>query len=908
MLTTPHPDLRHPSWGDPLWPEKFHAFRPAQIMAIQEIITHFDAGAKVVVLDAPTGCLSGDTLIDCPRDLTCYPRGIPIRDLVGRRFLTYTWDAAAHAVTLRWADNVHQTGVKTVYRVALAPAIGWRQTTAEQEKAVRRLRAEGKEYIEIARLLGLRRTTVRGICVRLSRRSGKHGRHVMNYPRYWPPMELTGTEDHPVMLTTGVWRHLGELQPGDRLMSLYRCEDERTHIRWTGARKVSEQQFVCEQMHGPRPVGAHAHHGNENPYDHTPDNLIWKDASRHAGDHLAKANRRGTRGWKKTGKHPRGMAGKQHSTETKLRISAASLKMWAQDDGTLLRRVQQSAALMSSPQAQAKRVATRRAQGTSEKALAAYRSNAIKARAAYHQKVDNANHVVIGRPELCGLAPVYDMTVEETGNFVANGVVVHNSGKTAVGEAVRRLLAVPGVYVCTDRVLQDQVLRDFPYAKVLKGRSNYPTLNFPERHQTPTWQDELSADDCDLSPIGDGPQRACSYCTPWTHCPYRLAKTAALAGPLSVLNTAYLLAEANQVGGFSGLKFGIADEADRLESTLRSATEAKISGRRIREWGLHLPRELVTDTAVADWLDDEALPHIEKELDRFDPDDTDVVRRRAFRQLTAVYDRVRDSLTDLREGRAVCEIADGVTLKPVTVDHLAPAKIWAHAQRWLLMSATVLGAESMLKDLGVTEKYAVVHMPSAFPLENRPVYVTPVARVVRANEEPAANALAKGINRLMVRYPEDRILVHTATYRLAALLQDRLGVHPRTLWIRSAAEKAAVLQDYLANPAAVLIAPALERGVDLPDEACRVVIWAKVPWADLGDRQVLARIKLSDGQFWYGRQAMQTLIQGCGRGVRHEGDWAHAFILDESFLSLLRNYWSTIPKWFQDAIVMNAEV
>ena len=50
------------------------------------------------------------------------------------------------------------------------------------------------------------------------------------------------------------------------------------------------------------------------------------------------------------------------------------------------------------------------------------------------------------------------------------------TGKTAIGECVRRMLRKPAAYVCSGLTLQDQFARDFEYAKVLKGKSNYPTL------------------------------------------------------------------------------------------------------------------------------------------------------------------------------------------------------------------------------------------------------------------------------------------------------------------------------------------------------------------------------------------------------------------------------------------------
>src|SRR5579863_7757582 len=56
------------------------------------------------------------------------------------------------------------------------------------------------------------------------------------------------------------------------------------------------------------------------------------------------------------------------------------------------------------------------------------------------------------------------------------------SGKTLIAETVRRLGRYESsIYICSSKGLQDQFQRDFPYAKVLKGRRNYPTELYPER-------------------------------------------------------------------------------------------------------------------------------------------------------------------------------------------------------------------------------------------------------------------------------------------------------------------------------------------------------------------------------------------------------------------------------------------
>jgi hypothetical protein len=304
------------------------------------------APKEQTLLISPKGCLAGDTLIDCPRDLSVYPQGIPIKELVGKQFYTYSWSFEQSKPCVSKVLDVWCSGVKPVYRVRL--------------------------YSKLRQRVGNKRGGTRRA-------------------KYLPPLELVGTFDHPVLLANGSWRKLGELQPKDSLKSLYRRAESGEGgyccLSWTAAttNSVREHQFVCSGVHGPRPGTAkefHAHHRNDSSYDNSPNNLEWKASSDHASDHLAAANRRGTTGWKVTGKHPRGMLGKLHLEKTKERQRKV---------GVLLAK--------------------------------------SKERNSSGRFVKSPNHTVVS-VEYLGIQPVFDMEVEGSGNFVANGVFVHNSGKS----------------------------------------------------------------------------------------------------------------------------------------------------------------------------------------------------------------------------------------------------------------------------------------------------------------------------------------------------------------------------------------------------------------------------------------------------------------------------------------------
>lgn len=63
-------------------------------------------------------CVSGDTLIDTPRDLSVYPKGIPIENLVGKSgFYVYSFDHDEKKIILSEVEKVWKTGEKEVYRL-----------------------------------------------------------------------------------------------------------------------------------------------------------------------------------------------------------------------------------------------------------------------------------------------------------------------------------------------------------------------------------------------------------------------------------------------------------------------------------------------------------------------------------------------------------------------------------------------------------------------------------------------------------------------------------------------------------------------------------------------------------------------------------------------------------------------
>lgn len=313
----------------------------------QEAIWDFALGKSPhMVINAGPGCLIGNTLIDCPRDMDKYPAGIPIRDLVGQTPWVYGYSTRLKRVVIRKAVRVWKTGEKVpVYKVTFRSAYS-------------------------------------------------PGR---NPNKVDPPQYVIGTADHPFLLRVppkpphpgwnaeppipGGWRELKKLKPGDRVIAFLReFNTDYTYVRLNDGTKEIESRFILSEIQGKRGDEYDAHHKNERKHDNSPDNLEWKTKNQHHSDHFTDNPLPGWQGT--TGIHPKGMAGK--------------------------------------PQTRKQKKAARR--------LGKIRAKGPRGNDGRFVPVES-NHIV-EKVEFYGHEDVYNMTVEGCHNFIANGVVTHNTGKT----------------------------------------------------------------------------------------------------------------------------------------------------------------------------------------------------------------------------------------------------------------------------------------------------------------------------------------------------------------------------------------------------------------------------------------------------------------------------------------------
>lgn len=472
------------------------------------------------------------------------------------------------------------------------------------------------------------------------------------------------------------------------------------------------------------------------------------------------------------------------------------------------------------------------------------------------------------------------------------------AGKSAVAVALAR--EASSAYVLTgQKLLQDQYLRDFPDLSLMKGRSNYDCLVIPTHAAAAPCLVGRRYEACDA-------------------CPYFRAKDVAMAADGTVMNYAYFLHEVNFGGGFGERDLLVLDEAHGIEGALMQFAEVRLTDGDLARAGVRgqLPQgpdvEVHLDAAI------ELIPRLRERSSQLAmrqeglPTGSGELAAllRARRWLDGTVHRLSLLQDDVEEGgRWVVDPgrdADGMTVayRPVDVAALAEPLLFRYGARVLMMSATVLDAETYLRALGIDPAAAaVVQSDATFPPQNRPIRLRPAARLTRHYLSRDLPRLVDAVAELMRTHPDEKGVVHAHSYRIARAITEGLPpeLATRVRTHASAADRDAALTAHLdAREPTVLVTPSMTEGIDLADDRARWQAICKIPYPYLGDPQVAARREVDPS--WYAWRTCLRVVQAYGRSVRSQDDHAVTYLLDADFPAFLRRERGRLPGWFLEAI------
>ena len=222
----------------------------------------------------------------------------------------------------------------------------------------------------------------------------------------------------------------------------------------------------------------------------------------------------------------------------------------------------------------------------------------------------------------------------------------------------------------------------------------------------------------------------------------------------------------------------------------------------------------------------------------------------------------------------------------------------------LLMTATMGNATDFLKTIG-GKKCKYKRLESTFNFEKSPIYFYPEKKMSLSQREANFEWLRDSIVEILKKHPTDNGIIHSGSYEISGKLFKSLDKksQSRIITYSNSQEKEEAIRTFILNPGKILMGPSLLEGINLFEERSRFQIFVKIPFPSLGDKYVSAKMNYSPE--WYDWKTITAILQGVGRSVRSENDWAVTYVLDGCLKDLLKRRRSSFPDEFQRRIVLS---
>jgi len=90
----------------------------------------------------------------------------------------------------------------------------------------------------------------------------------------------------------------------------------------------------------------------------------------------------------------------------------------------------------------------------------------------------------------------------------------------------------------------------------------------------------------------------------------------------------------------------------------------------------------------------------------------------------------------------------------------------------------------------------------------------------------------------------------------------------------------------------------------LKDDLSRFQIIAKIPYPPMTEKRIVEKMKRFP--LWYDSQTLMKLLQGFGRSIRSEDDWARTYVLDSAVNFLIVKTRDIVPRAYHDILNIRA--
>lgn len=503
------------------------------------------------------------------------------------------------------------------------------------------------------------------------------------------------------------------------------------------------------------------------------------------------------------------------------------------------------------------------------------------------------------------------------------------TGKSFLAATIGRWSGSSSILTATTE-LQDQYSKDFAYMRTVRGKTHFPCLQLDsvDSCNKGLCYDPKTEENCSFKPHKSlltiekkGTLKERIIYTPHNFsepCHYYFQKYAGEIASHTVYNYAEFFSSVFYTKDAPKKVALIFDEAHAIEDKIVDFVSLELIRSEVEKIGLQMPegqQDLGTWIGFANDVD-KAYSCAISELKSIIEENSDgtTTTSKDLAELEGKHDRlsyVLKKMKDKKENFVISKTTldkNGnmfyISIEPIDVG-IYLNDVYPFGDVIVFMSATI-DDQMFCKSIGQSkENCAFIQVKeSPFPVQSRPVHFLNIARLNKNLMESAMPKMISKIDEIMNKHGSEKgIILTTSNKQVDDIIQ---GVSIRNAQrfhrtgndlTRSALMK---LQKDSDTPT-VIISPSMYEGIDLKDEMSRFQIIVKAPYLDLSNGRVSAKLKL-DPQ-WYAYRSVMKLVQGAGRSIRHENDFAITYILDESATDLVKRTNTMLPQWFKESII-----
>lgn len=514
-------------------------------------------------------------------------------------------------------------------------------------------------------------------------------------------------------------------------------------------------------------------------------------------------------------------------------------------------------------------------------------------------------------------------------------------GKSHVAATVARSLG-SSIIITAQKILQDQYIEDFSWLHPIKGKSNFPCMSLyvpmNVNYNDAIKKKNLLCDkgDCSWVEKDENGNKKIAYCKykpmidqlvchekgtenenirfPDDKCHYYIQKYAGLLSSHTIFNySSFFQTKKFDYGIESHLKRNcvIADEAHEIEDQLINFIGFELIPSYFDDLQTKFPDviiaepELMLSTLVELY---EKYSNMVSKLEESKLTEKIVIYKNRLQKLDQIKSQI-----ELNPDNFIIENKINPFGK-LTSFSIKPLEIRDYINQYfnydiqLFMSAT-LNKEMFCNTMGfIEDETAFIEIEkSPFPTENRTIKFLNVASLSGTPSSNKLNDIYKMIDDLMKKHLGQKGLILTSSKKSCEQIfmgvSEESSLRLSVLHSDTEDEKEKILADHEKQNGDVLLSPSLWYGIDLKDDLSRFQIVVKTPYLSLADKRT--KMKLAKNPTWYKYMTLVKLLQGFGRSIRSETDYAITYVLDSEAVKLINDMKEYVPKSYYDILEWN---